>query len=224
MDIVNPEIVDYAADHTTPARGLLAELAAFTEDRMPAPQMMSGRAESRLLEALVVVSGATRVLEVGTFTGFGALSMAAALPDDGELVTIEFDRETAEIARRHIERSPDSHKVRLIVGDAREEIERLDGQFDLVYIDAWKPDYVEYYEKTLPKLSARGIIVADNALRNGEVLDPQGDSARGIAAFNERVQADDRVRNVLLTVGDGVMLAWLAARGGSGLGGPGGPA
>src|SRR5919201_3712096 len=143
---LDPQVVEYAENHTTQPDGLLAEVAAATRDTMPSPQMMSGIPESRLLEALVVVSGARRVLEIGTFTGFGALSMAAALPAGGELVTIEFDEATAAIARQNIERSPDAGRIRLIVGDAREELPPLDGPFDLVYIDAWKPDYVTYYE------------------------------------------------------------------------------
>jgi caffeoyl-CoA O-methyltransferase len=212
---MDPQVAAYAENHTTPPDGLLAEVAAATLEATPSPGMMSGIPESRLLEALVVVSGARRVLEVGTFTGFGALSMARWLPPDGELVTIEFDEATAEIARQNIERSPQAGRIRLIVGDARKEVPGLDGQFDLVYIDAWKADYVTYYEDALPKLAPRGVIVADNVLWRGRVLDPGASDAeaRGVAAFNDHVQADPRVRNVLLTVGDGFMLIWRADRG-----------
>jgi caffeoyl-CoA O-methyltransferase len=212
MWAMDPQLADYAESHTTPPEGLLAEVAAATRETMPTPQMISGIAESRLLEALIVISGAHRVLEIGTFTGFGALSMAAALPAGGELTTIEFDGATADIARQNIERSAHADRIKLIVGDARDEVRRLDGPFDLVYIDAWKPDYVTYYEAVLPKLAPRGVIVADNVLYSGMVVDPdtEDDSARALAAFNEHVQADDRVRNVLLTIGDGYMLAWRA--------------
>jgi caffeoyl-CoA O-methyltransferase len=151
------------------------------------------------------------VLEVGTFTGVGALAMAEALPEDGELITIEFDKDHAAIARGHIDKSPLRDRITLIEGDARDEIERLAPPLDLVYIDAWKPDYEHYYEAAVPLLSARGVIVADNVLLSGRVLDPGDDgSACGIAAFNERVHADERTHNVLLTVGDGLMLAWRA--------------
>ena len=208
--VMDARLAEYAENHTTQPDGLLAEVAAATRDTMPSPQMMSGVPESRLLEALVVISGARRVLEIGTFTGFGALSMAAALPEHGALITIEFDEAIANIARRNIEPSPQAGKITLIVGDAREEVPRLEGSFDLVYIDAWKPDYVTYYEAVLPKLAPRGVIVADNVLYRGEVLDPgpEDGSARALAAFNDHVQADPRVRNVLLTIGDGYMLAW----------------
>lgn len=211
MDIVDPQIKAYAAAHTTPPPGPLAAVAAETRETMPAPGMMSGLVEARLLEALIAVAAARRVLEVGTFTGFGALTMAAALPDGGEVVTIERDEDTAAVARGNFHASEHGGKVRLVVGDAREELARLDGPFDLVYIDAWKSDYVHYYEAVVPMLSARGVVVADNALRRGRVLDPAGDeSVRAVHEFNEHVQADPRVHNALLSVGDGLMVAWRA--------------
>lgn len=211
MDLVDPRIEDYALAHTSPFAGLLAEAARQTREEMPSPGMMSAVPESRLLQALIKISGARRVLEVGTFTGVGALAMAEALPDDGELITIERDEGHAAIARGHFERSRLRDRITLIEGDAREEIERLAPPLDLVYIDAWKPDYEHYYDAAVPLLSPRGMIVADNVLLSGRVLDPgDDDSARGIVAFNERVRADERTHNVLLTVGDGLMLAWRA--------------
>lgn len=212
MDPVHPQIEAYASAHTTPPPEPLAAVAAVTQEDMPNSGMMSGLVESRLLETLIVVSGARRVLEVGTFTGFGALTMAAALPDDGQVVTIEKNEDTAAIARDHIGRSEHGRKIELIVGDAREELARLEAPFDLVFLDAWKGDYVHYYELTLALLAPRGVIVADNVLWRGHVLDahPAEGEARGVVAFNELVQADERTHNALLTVGDGLMLAWRA--------------
>jgi caffeoyl-CoA O-methyltransferase len=213
VDPFNPQIEAYAAAHTTPPSPPLAEVVADTQESMPTPQMMSGLEEARLLEALIAISGARRALEVGTFTGFGALTMAAALPDDGQVVTLERNEETAAIARAHFERSEHGGKIELIVGDAREELAKLDGPFDLVYIDAWKSDYVHYYEAALALLPPRGIIVADNVLWGGTVADESVDEGEtpALRAFNDHVQADPRVHNVLLTVGDGLMLAWRAA-------------
>jgi predicted O-methyltransferase YrrM len=133
-----------------------------------------------------------------------------ALPPGGRLTTLEVDEENAAAARRHIEASPYADRIELIVGDALETIAGLEGPFDLVWIDAWKSDYPAYYDAVLPKLTDRGVIAADNLFRGGTALDPsvQEESTLGIRAFAEHVQADDRVDNVLLTVGDGVMLAW----------------
>ena len=213
MDPVHPLIEAYAAEHTTPPSQQLAEVVADTQESMPSPRMMSGLVEARLLEGLIAISGARRVLEVGTFTGFGALTMAAALPDDGQVVTLERNEETAAVARAHIERSEHGGKIDLIMGDAREELAKLGGPFDLVYIDASKGDYVHYYEAALELLSPRGTIVADNVLWSGTVVDEsiQEGETQAVRAFNEHVDADPRVRNVLLTVGDGLMLAWRAS-------------
>jgi caffeoyl-CoA O-methyltransferase len=211
-DLVDPEAAGYAEAHTSALTGTLADAAAWTQGNTASPGMMSGLAEARLLEALIVVGGARRVLEVGTFTGVGALTMAAALPADGRVTTLEVDAEMAEAARRHFAASRHGERIELIEGDALETIAGLEGQFDLVYIDAWKSDYPAYYDAVLPKLASRGVIVADNLYRAGATLDPEAEDAStvGIREFARRVQADERVHNVLLTIGDGVMLVWRA--------------
>jgi caffeoyl-CoA O-methyltransferase len=197
-DPISPAAEAYAAAHTSPFTGGLAQAAGWTAEKTPHPSMMAGVPEARLLEALIVAGGARRVLEIGAFTGVGALAMAAALPEDGRVITLEVDPDTAAIARRHFDASPYADRIELIVGDARTTIARLDGPFDLVWIDAWKSDYPAYYDAVLPKLAPRGVIAADNLFR------PES------REFADRVQADERVHNVLLTVGDGVMLAWRA--------------
>jgi len=201
----------YAEEHTTPFAGQLADVARWTQANTAAPQMMSGVPEARLLEALIAAGGARRVLEVGTFTGFGALAMAAALPEGGTITTLEVDEDNAAVARRHIDASPYADRIELLVGDAKQTIDGLAGPFDLVYIDAWKADYPAYYEAVVPKLAPRGVIVADNLYRGGQALDAGADDegTLGIREFARRVQADERVHNVLLSVGDGLMLAWL---------------
>jgi len=140
--------------------------------------------------------------------------MAAALPTDGRVVTLERDPDNAAVARRHIDASALGDRIDLIEGDARETLPRLEGPFDLVWIDAWKADYPWYLELVLPKLGPRGIIVADNLFRNGAALPPATDdeSTRGLLDFARQVQEDDRLHNLLLTVGDGVLLAWPAPR------------
>jgi caffeoyl-CoA O-methyltransferase len=156
------------------------------------------------------------VLEIGTFTGVGTLTIAAALPVDGRVTTLEVDEDIAAVARRHFDASPYGHRVELIVGDALETIAGLEGPFDLVYIDAWKANYPQYFDAVLPKLAERGVIVADNLFRGGAALDAtdESESTVGIREFARQVQQEERVHNVLLTIGDGVMLAWHRPAGG----------
>jgi caffeoyl-CoA O-methyltransferase len=200
----------YAAEHTTPLAGAVAQAAQWTEANTGSPGMMAGVAETRLLEALIVVGGAQHVLEIGAFTGVGALAMAAALPDGGRVTTLEVDPDRATAAQRHFDASPYRDRIELIVGDALETLGRLHGPFDLVWIDAWKADYPAYYEAVVEKLAPRGVIVADNLFRDGAALSPgSADPGNiGIREFAARVQTDERTDNVLLTIGDGVMLAW----------------
>jgi caffeoyl-CoA O-methyltransferase len=177
--------------------------------------MMSGLAEARLLEVLIATSGARRVLEIGSFTGFGALIMAAAVGPEGRVITLEVDEEMAATARRHFAASPHGDRIELIVGPALETLATLEGPFDLVYIDALKSEYPAYYEAVIGKLAPRGVIVADNLFRAGAVLEPGENDAgtEAMRAFAGSVQKDPRMHNVLLTIGDGVMLAWPAPEG-----------
>jgi predicted O-methyltransferase YrrM len=205
--IVPEDIERYAAEHTTPPEPLLAELAEETRATLEQPQMLVGPVQGRLLELLVYGLGARRVLEIGTFSGYSALSMAAGLPADGRIDTCEVNARHAEVASRYIARSSFAKQITVHVGPALETIAKLDGEFDFVFIDADKSGYVAYYEAVLPRLSERGLIAADNTLSNGRVLDDevQG-STRAIVEFNEHVRRDDRVIGVLLALRDGVTL------------------
>jgi caffeoyl-CoA O-methyltransferase len=211
-ELINPAAEEYAAQYTTPFAGPVAAAAGWTRQNSPYPEMMAGLAEARLLEALAVASGARNVLEIGSFTGVGALALAASLPSGGRVTTVEVDPDTAAVARRHIEASPYADRIELLVGDARTLVEQLEGPYDLVWIDAWKSDYPAYWDALVPRLAPRGVIAADNLFRAGAALDPADSDPGtvGIREFARRVQDDPRVHNVLLTVGDGVMLAWRA--------------
>jgi caffeoyl-CoA O-methyltransferase len=204
--LVDEAIEAYAEAHTTAPEPLFVALADETRATMSAPQMLTGTTEGRLLELLVFASGARRVLELGTFTGYSALSMAAALPSDGWIDTCDLEPTHLEVARRHIDASPYADRIRIHVGPALETIERLEGTFDLVFIDADKANYANYYEAVLPRLSDRGLIVIDNTLWSGRVLDPQDEDSRRIAALNDAIASDERVVAVQLTVRDGVTL------------------
>jgi caffeoyl-CoA O-methyltransferase len=204
------DIERYAEEHTTPPAPALVALAVETKAETDAPGMMVGPVEGRFLETLVAISGARRVLEIGMFTGYSALSMASALPADGRLVTCDVNRASEAIARRHIEASPYSDRIEIRMGPAIETLATLDSLFDFVFIDADKSNYRNYYEAVLPKLAHGGFIAVDNVLWSGRVLDPEavdaGEDTRAIAEFNDFVRNDPRVVCVMLTVRDGVTL------------------
>lgn len=212
-DITREQLDAYAADHTTPETPLLRRVANETRTSMDNAGMMVGPVEGRLLEFLVRLSGARRVLEIGTFTGYSALSMAAALPPDGVLVTCEVDPHTAAMARRHFGASPWRDRIKLRVGPALETLADLEGPFDFVFVDADKESYRDYYEAVLPLLADNGLMAVDNTLWSGRVLDGDDDSpaTRAIVAFNDFVRDDPRVECVMLTVRDGLTLLRRAA-------------
>jgi caffeoyl-CoA O-methyltransferase len=208
VDIVPEPIERYAEEHTTPPEPLLADLAKETRETLESPQMLTGTVEGRLLELLVYASGARRVLELGTFSGYSALSMAAGLAPGGRIDTCELDESRAAVAQRYIDQSPYADRIQIHLGPALETVDRLEGRFDFVFIDADKPNYVNYYEAVLPRLSEHGFIAADNTLWSGRVLDDRDDDEGTLAirAFNEHVKSDSRVISVMLTVRDGVTL------------------
>lgn len=208
IPIVPPRIDAYCLAHTTPADPLLDELAAYTNAHCKLPQMLTGPVEGTFLRMLVQVSAAKRVLEIGTFTGYSALSMAAGLPDDAELITCEVDPEHARIAQSFFDRSPHGKKIVPRLGPAVDTLGKLtaDQVFDFVFIDADKENYLTYYEAVLPHLKSGGLIAADNTLWSGKVLDPKEKSDHAIVEFNTRVTRDPRVEQVLLSVRDGVLL------------------
>jgi caffeoyl-CoA O-methyltransferase len=208
IEIADPRVEQYAVEHTTPEPAWFATLAEETRNATRAPTMMVGTLEGRLLTALVAMLRPRSVLEIGTFTGYSALSMAEALPADGRIVTCDISEEHLAIARRHIAASPYAGVIEIRSGPALETIATLPGPFDLVFIDADKTSYSAYFEATLAKLAPDGVILVDNVLWSGRVLDPaivDPDTA-AIKAFNDQVLADDRVEVVMLTVRDGVSL------------------
>ncbi len=209
MSPILPEEIDrYAEEHTTPAGELLARLAEETRATLDCPQMLTGPVEGRFLQMLVYASGARRVLEIGTYSGYSAISMAGGLPPGGRIDTCELSPKHAEVARRYIEEAGYADRIAVHVGPALETVEGLDGPWDLVFVDADKVGYPAYYEAVLPKLAERGLIVFDNMLQGGRVVgEPDaGESTRAIADLNERLARDERVVAVLLTVRDGVTL------------------
>ncbi len=210
--IVEPKVEEYAEAHSTPDGELFERLAAETREKTTSPQMMVGLLEGRFLGVLVRTLHARRVLELGTFTGYSSISMALALPSGGRVITCDVNEETTAIARRYAEEAGVLDRIDYRLGPGLETIAKLDGPFDLVFIDADKENYLNYYEATLPLLGVGGLMVVDNTLWSGRIVDAGDDdkTTNAIRALNDRVLADARVENVLLTVRDGMNLVWRA--------------
>jgi caffeoyl-CoA O-methyltransferase len=207
-DIVDPVLEKYAEAHTSPPPPHLVEVERETREKLNAPGMMVGTLEGRFLEMLVFAGRPRRVLEIGTFSGYSSLAMAAALPPGGTITTCELNPVHAEAARRHIAASPYAGRIEVIEGPALDTVTSLPGPFDFVFIDADKGSYLAYYEAVLPKLAPGGLIAADNTLWSGNVVKESDRSpdTEAIRAFNDAVAADTRVVCVQLTVRDGVTL------------------
>jgi caffeoyl-CoA O-methyltransferase len=208
MDLVNPAIEAYADGHVTPPPDYLARLDAEARAVLPFPAMLSGPVVGRLLEALVALRGAKAVLEIGTYAGSSALWMARGLAPGGRIVTCELDPDHAAFARRHIAASPHADQVEVRVGPALETVAELPGPFELVFIDADKTGYAAYLDAVLPKLAPGALVIADNVLRAGRVLEEASEDpgTRAIQAFNTRVANDPSLTATLLTVRDGLLL------------------
>lgn len=208
LSLVKEAIEVYAHDHTREESDLFKRLREETYATVASPQMQVGRVEGRFLKMLAQLIGAKRVLEIGMFTGYSALMMAAALPEDGKLITCDIDPNVAKIARRYFDESGYGHKIEIRLAPALETLASLEPHFDMAFIDADKDNYPNYYEECLRLLRPGGLIVADNVLWSGRVLAPAPDDrdTNAIVEFNRIVQQDCRVENVCLTVRDGMML------------------
>jgi caffeoyl-CoA O-methyltransferase len=208
MELVNHIAEEYAKQFSSPLDDVLQEIEHYTLQNHPQAQMLSGHVQGKVLEMISCMIKPQTILEVGTFTGFSALCLLKGLQPGGKLHTIELREEDATTAKKYFTKANVNNKIQLHLGDARQIIPTLNQQWDLVFIDADKMGYIEYYELTLPKVKPGGFILADNVLFHGEVLQKElkGKNARAIQAFNEHVAKDNRVQNVMLTVRDGLLL------------------
>ena len=210
MDAELAKIVeDYVDAHTDDVSLLLEELLAETEKITGRSRWSIGKVEGKLLQMLIKISNTKRVVEVGTFTGYSALVMAEALPEDGILTTCENSREYADIAQRYFEKSPYGQKIQLKLGPAFQSLQAIPANnADFVFIDADKPSYGIYFDEALRILGSGGIIFVDNVFWRSKIFKKKitNDNARAIAAFNEKVMQESRVEKVMLSVRDGVYL------------------
>ena len=204
--LVDDRVEQYAFQHTSAEPELLQSLARLTYQKMADPQMLTGRVEGRLLKLLVQLCRPRLVLEVGTFTGYSALSMAEGLDEEGRVITCEIDPVAQKVAQEAFDASAFGHRIEIRMGPALETIRSLGDEIDMSFIDADKERYADYYEEVVKRTRRGGVLVLDNMLWSGRVVDPQDDATRAIAALNEAITRDERVENVLLTVRDGVQL------------------
>jgi len=207
MDIIHPKIQEYISRHTSKEDELLKELSRETHLKMLMPNMISGHEQGLLLEMISRAKKPKYILEMGTFTGYSAICLAKGLCDEGKLITIEADEEKKELIEKYIEQSGMSHKIELKIGKAQEIIPDLAYNFDLIFIDADKQNYLTYYQLVFDKWNKNGIIVADNVLWHGNVIEPaKTKDTKAIQAFNEAVQHDTRVLNTIIPIRDGIMM------------------
>lgn len=208
ISVISGAIEEYVSHHTSPEPKVLTQLVRETYANAAHPQMQVGHVEGAFLKFLVRVSRAKRVLEIGTYTGYSALAMAEALPIDGRIITCDIDPECTKIAKNSWSQSPHGAKITLKLGPALQTLESLQGSFDMVFVDADKENYIKYWEACLPKLFQGGLMVVDNVLWSGRVLKPKEATDRAIVAFNNHVMKDPRVELIMLTIRDGITLAW----------------
>ena len=206
MDFIISDIVKYTEKLTCEEPSLLKELSKITYKSQDIPQMISGKVPGRLFNMLTKISSATRVLEIGMFTGYSTLCFAEALPQHGEVITCEIDPNVIEFARPFFDKSPHGKKIKVKPGPAMESLEKVEGLFDIAFIDADKKNYPNYYNLILPKMKKGGLILIDNCLWSGKVLAPDDEETKAIHSLNSLIQEDPRVENILLTIRDGIHL------------------
>ncbi len=206
IGLINSDIEKYAMSKTSLQSKLLDNLIDETYQEMSMPQMLSGHLEGRFLKIMVEISQAKNILEIGMFTGYSALSMAEGLPNNGHLTTLEIDEKAIGIAKKYINQSNYKDQITILAGNALENIKKMSGMFDLVFIDADKTNYFNYYEAVMPKVKSGGLILVDNTLWGGEVLNPHTEDGIAIDNFNNKIMQDPNVSIVMLTIRDGVTL------------------
>ncbi|HHH49948.1 MAG TPA: O-methyltransferase [Saprospiraceae bacterium] len=208
MNFLKEKLTNYCEAHTSPQSNVLYELERETHLTTLAPQMISGFYQGRLLSFLSKMKRPKSILEIGTFTAYAAICLAEGLDENGLLHTIEINEELESIIRKYIQKAKLENKIKVYIGNAHNIIPTIDSKFDMAFIDAAKFDYEFYYEMVLEKMNTDGIILADNVLWSGKVLDEshQDEDTKALRAFNQKIQNDPRVENILLPIRDGLML------------------
>jgi len=210
MEFIAQNLADYAEKHTSPEPALLAELNRDTYANVLTPRMLSGHIQGRVLSMFSKMIKPKAILEIGTYTGYAALCMAEGLAADSVLHTIDIDEELETRINKFVSQSPFAQQVKLHIGNALDIIPTLNESFDLVFIDADKENYAAYYDLLIDRLPSGAVLIADNVLWSGKVLEadqlPKDNDTKALDSFNKKIQADSRVENVLMPIRDGLMV------------------
>jgi predicted O-methyltransferase YrrM len=209
MQFISKDIEDYCINNSKSTNSILDKLERETQLKVMRPRMLSGKLQGKFLEQMIMISGAKNILEIGTYTGYSAICMAQALPDDGILHTIDINAELESMANKYFKLAKLENKIVMHIGDAQHIIPKLDTVFDLVFIDADKHHYSNYFDLLIDGLPSGALILADNVLWSGKVLDLEHNKDRetiAIHEFNKKITNDPRVDNILLPLRDGVMM------------------
>ena len=208
MQFISKNIENYAIDHSSRPSELCEKIADYTRKNIELPQMLTGPLEMSFIGFLIKSMGIKNILEIGTFTGYSALAMAENLPEDGNIITLDINESTGSVARGFWNQSSHAPKIKQIIAPALDTLEKLDQKFDLVFIDADKSNYVSYVSKSLDLLSKNGIVIVDNVLWSGKVLeeDSQDISTHGIKQLNKFVLENKSLSKTMLPIRDGIYL------------------
>lgn len=209
MEFLDEKLEDYVNAHTSPESEILSELNRQTHINVLQPRMLSGQLQGRTLSLFSKMIQPNRILEIGTYTGYSAICMAEGLKENGKLITIDVNYELEEMVKNYIQKAGFSNQIEMKVGNAMDIIPELDKNFDLVFIDADKSNYSNYYDLLIEDLPKGAIIIADNVLWSGKVVEPvkkKDLDTEALKIFNKKIQDDDRVENVLLPIRDGLMV------------------
>ena len=207
MHLVSQEIEKYIDQHCSDESDALQQLNRKTQTNVLMPQMLSGKVQGQFLQMISHAVQPNRVLEIGTYTGYSAICLAAGLLENGKLFTIDINEELEQIVKTHVEKAGLQHKIIQIIGDATKEINNLNETFDIVFIDADKQNYSLYYDLVIDKVRTGGFILADNVLWSGKIIDEKKDKdTQKLAEFNDKIQQDNRVENVIVSMRDGIMM------------------
>jgi len=206
INFIDKKIENYCVSKSSRPSKYADKIEIFTKSSVPRSQMLTGKMEASVLGFLIRISGARRVLEIGTYTGYSALAMAECLPKNGVVYTLDLNEETTALAKRFWAKSPHGKKIKPVLGPAKKSLSKIKGKFDFIFIDADKVNYLDYFKISLKMLTKNGMVAIDNVLWSGKVLNPKDKETKAICALNNYISTQKGLYKTLLPVRDGIFL------------------